>query len=117
MKSFRIVVSMVCCMTACSDPNWNCKHNLTLYQEEWNFLVKKVNTVGEYQIETTSGRVLSFKPFQNIIAWTNPGDRLVKIKNTNWCYIINHEGDTLTSRIFNESCDKFIDSVRWERSE
>lgn len=112
----RIFVFVFLGLNACSDPNWRCNHAFETYREEWNLEVKKVNTEGnlnnsDYNIETTSGKTLSFRPFQNIIALAEPGDRLVKIRNTNWCYIISSEGDTLTSRIYSETCDRYIDSI------
>ena len=53
-------------------------------------------------------QISSFKPFQNIIAIVNPGDRIIKLKNTNWCYIVTPKGDTSTSRVYSPTCDSII---------
>lgn len=113
--NIRIFIFVSCCLNACSDPNAVCNLDFETYREEWKFKVKKVDdgvtSNRDYNIETTSGRVLSFRPFQKIIALAEPGDSLVKLRNSNWCYIISPDGDTTGSRIYNEGCDRYIDSL------
>ena len=112
MKHYFYLISMIFVVGSCGDSNHRCRNNYQRYKQEWRYVIKRVEAISngrsDYRIETTSGIFISFKPFQNIIAIANPGDRIIKLENTNWCYIVTPKGDTSTSRVCSPTCDSII---------
>lgn len=111
MKFFYLTY-IILFVGSCEDPNNHCRNDYQRYKQEWRYVIKRVEDISngrsDYRIETTTGEFLSFKPFQNIIAIANPGDHIIKLENTNWCYIVTPKGDTSTSRVYSSTCDSII---------
>jgi hypothetical protein len=90
----------------------SCRWGKEMYGEEWDYTVKRVFRYKKFKatwvIETTSGKELFIRPNQPIVSIAEPGDRLIKLKNSEKTLIIKLDSDyrdTLESRIFSPSCD------------
>jgi hypothetical protein len=110
---YLLLLSISTFMFHSCDNSKRCSTEYGVYKQQWDYIVKMVETSSttrsDYRIQTTSGEFLSFRPYQSIIGLAEPGDRIVKLENTNWCYLIHETGDTMTSRVYSPGCDSIVE--------
>ena len=97
--------------------NNHCQWEFDRYKAKWDFVVKRssftIQGSSGYFIESVDGELYNFNQYQPVLSEADPGDRIIKNKYSKWCSIIS-EHDTSISRIDNEICDRYIDSLMIE---
>ena len=97
--------------------NDHCEWDFDRYKAKWDFVVKRssftIQGRSGYFIESMDGELYNFYQYQTVLSEADPGDRIIKNKYSKWCSIIS-EHDTSISRIDNEICDRYIDSLMIE---
>ncbi|MEO9257291.1 MAG: hypothetical protein ABI207_02850 [Crocinitomicaceae bacterium] len=92
----------------------DCKRETQNYSEKWDFIVYKVYKHPEYKatfvIEGTSGEKIVIEPMQDIVAFAEPGDKIIKKDYSKYAYWINSYNDTTRSRIFSTFCDSIVEA-------
>lgn len=89
-----------------------CEWEKKNYLESWNYEIDSIYRYKEYNatyiISTTTGKNIFFRPIQDIVAFAESGDRIMKKERTQFAYLISKNGDSLRSRIFSVSCDSLV---------
>lgn len=89
-----------------------CDWEKASYSEFWDYEVattyrdKRYNAT--YVIQTTTGEKIRFRPTQYIVSIAEPGDRIFKKRNSEYAFLIDRDGDSISSRIFSVSCDSMV---------
>lgn len=108
-----IILGLILILFSCKRNN-HCQRDFDRYKAKWDFVVKRSSFTIQgrtgYFIESMDGELYDFYPYQPVLTEADSGERITKNKNSKWCYIIN-EHDTSISRIDNEICDRYIDSI------
>ena len=89
-----------------------CKWEKQNYRESWDYEVASTyryrKMKATYVLQTTTGKRIFFRPIQSIVSLAEPGDRIVKKKNSEFAYLIDEDGDTIRCKIFSETCDSLV---------
>ncbi len=104
---------MVLILQSCANRSSNtCEWEKVNYSEKWDFEVASSYRYRKYKatyvIQTTTGKKILFRPIQDIVAYAERGDRVIKDKYAQFAYLIHKDGDTLRSRIFSTGCDSMV---------
>ncbi len=96
-----------------------CSWEIEMYKQHWNYTVKQTYQHDQfkatYVIETVEGKNLLFRPIQGIYTSAEPGDKIIKERNSNKAALVKmnwEDKDTIEfRRIFSPSCDEIIENL------
>ncbi len=112
-KRLVLLITCIKIFSSCiGNSSSNCKWEKLYYTERWDFIVERTYKHSYYKatyvIVTTEGKEKYFQPIQDIVAFAEKGDKIIKKPNSIYAEKINSDGDTIRSRIFSISCDSIV---------
>lgn len=93
-----------------------CEYQKKNYKERWDFIVEDIYKHPQhkftYVIVSTDGKRINISPIQDIVAFSEKGDRIVKESNSKYAYRVTSDGDSIRSRIYSTSCDSIVEKTK-----
>lgn len=95
-----------------------CEWEKKNFKERWDFVVEKIYKHPQYKstfvIETTNNKRIFFRPIQDLVAFSEKGDRIVKEPYSKYAYRVTSDGDSIRSRIYSTSCDSIVERQNYK---
>jgi hypothetical protein len=116
LTNLTAIITCLIIVDSCYQPSKDsCRWERQYFSEKWDYTVKNIYRYENYNatwiIQTTSGKNIFIRPNQPVISIADPGDKLIKSKNSATTLIIKKNisgNDTLKSRIYSPGCDIVI---------